>query len=821
MKRIGIVKTSVVLLSAVVADIALGAGETVLTGAVTRVFRSPRFERGMLNQVVVQPIDEAAWIWHPEVPAVAPDEAAFLRFRREFETDGTSFAIDVTADERFVLFLDGKFVARGPNRGWTENWQYQTYELKLAPGRHLLEAVVLRLGKSAPITQMSHRGGFALKASGDADAKLTTGRANWQVGVLAGTTMGTGFVGHGAMGARATSRGTGFEDERPGAWTDAVVVARPIAQKPARFVWGLRRSGWMPYPSELPDQIEVVRRPGAFRGEGAETLAPLAAGRPVTVPPHMKLKALWDLGDYYCYYPDLQVCRGKGAKVRLSYAEALVDAKRRKGNRNEWAGKSVDPSHHMYDDFLPDGRAQARFTSPWWRCGRWMVVEVETGDEALEMKSLAIRETRYPCEMESVFETPDDPSLAAIQRICLRSMQCCDHEMLMDCPFYEQQMYPADTRVQMLTLTALSDDDRMIRRGMEIYDLGRRDDGLVPNNWPTRKFQESQVMSLNYLMMYGDYVRWHRNDEWLKARFPGVMNTLLAMKRQENADGLLEDVIGSPFVDWVGEWGPDPIPVGTGEGPGAVVNLYYVHAMRSVAELAAAVGEPELAAYWRQKAERTGRMIVERFWVAEKGLMADDIRRTKFSEHAQVFAILGDVLSADDEKRAFLHLTDGTPLARVTVYSLHYLFETFYRQGRGDLILARLDLWRDYLKNGLCTCPETPVTYPYQRSDCHAWGSHPIYHLRASVAGIRPSAPGFARVRVAPSPGPLKSLHATMPHPSGKAIEVDLAFDDRGGVRGVVSSPVAGVFSWRGRDIPIGAGDSPKTVIALPGNLPE
>ena len=60
-----------------------------------------------------------------------------------------------------------------------------------------------------------------------------------------------------------------------------------------------------------------------------------------------------------------------------------------------------------------------------------------------------------------------------------------------------------------------------------------------------------------------------------------------------------------------------------------------------------------------------------------------------------------------------------------------------------------------------------------------------------------------------------------MPHPSGKAIEVDLAFDDRGGVRGVVTSPVAGVFSWRGRDIPIGAGDSPKTVIALPGNLPE
>lgn len=796
-----------------------------LHGEVRRVFRPPRFERGMLNQEIVQPFDEAAWIWHPGVPesqpacadigaffkfktgADAKTDAAFLRFRKEFESDGRAFTVDVSADERFVLFLDGEFVARGPNRGWTENWQYQTYELKLAPGRHVLEAVVLRLGAVAPITQMSYRGGFALKASGGYNATLTTGKSDWQVGVLSGTTMGAEFVGHGAMGTRATSRGTGFEDERPRAWTNAVVVAQPIGPRPARFNWGLRRPGWMPYPSEIPDQIEVMRRPGAFKGVGAAALAPLLEGKSAAVPAHASLKVFWDLDDYYCYYPDLRIARGKGAKVRLSYAEALVDAEGRKGGRGEWKDKDVDPKYHMYDEFWPDGRDAARFTSPWWRCGRWIVIEIETDDEPLEVSGLDIRETRYPCEMGSVFETPDDSSLAAVQRICLRSMQCCDHEMLMDCPFYEQQMYPADTRVQMLTLTALSDDDRMIRRGMEIYDLGRRDDGLVPNNWPTRNFQESQVMSLNYLMMYGDYVRWHRNDAWIKARFPGAMNTLLAMRRQENADGLLENVIGSPFVDWVSEWGEDPIPVGTGDGPGALVNLYYIHAMRSVAELAATVGEPELADYWRTKAARTGRKVVERFWDAGKGLLADDVGHRKFSEHAQVFAILGDVLPKEDEDLAFSHLIDGTPLARVTVYSLHYLFETFYRHDRGDLILGRLDLWRDYLKAGLRTCLETPVTYSSQRSDCHAWGSHPIYHLRASVAGIRPAAPGFARVRVAPSPGALKEIRATMPHPSGRPVEVVLKFDGSR-VSGTVKTPIAGEFVWKGNTIALREGEN-------------
>ena len=810
--------------------VAAFAAALSLHGEVTRVFRSPRYDRGMLNQHVCQPIDEAAWVWHPDIPepqpdaydigaffqfktgAEAKDPSAFVRFRRTFASDGTPFEIDVSADERFILFLDGRAVARGPNRGWTENWQYQSYRVSVPAGEHVFEAVVLRLGAVAPITQMSCRGGFVFKASGRYDGLLTTGKAAWEVGRLVGTHMGSEFVGHGAMGCRATSTGIGFEDEQPKEWKPAVVVAKPIKFQPSRFNWGLRRPGWMLYPSEIPDQIEVVRRPGAFKSEAAETFAPLLKGARVTVPAHQALKVFWDLDEYYCYYPDLRTSGGAGASVRLSYAESLVDANGKKGNRGEWRGRDVDPQYHMYDTFLPDGRDGACFTSPWWRCGRWMVVEVKTADEPLVIDGLSIRETRYPCEIATAFAAPDDPSLGGIQQICLRSMQNCCHEMLMDCPFYEQQMYPADTRVQMLTLTALSSDDRMIRRCMEIYDLGRRDDGLVPNNWPTRNFQESSVMSLNYVMMYGDYVLWHRNREWLKARFPGVMNTMFAFQREENADGLLENTTGSSFIDWIEDWVPlgkgedSPIPVGRGEGPSAIENLYYVHALRSAARLSEAVGDGKMADYWRAKADATARQVRKTFWDAGKGLMADDVKHTLFSEHAQIFAILGDVLPQADADVAFGHLTDGTKLARVTVYSLHYLFETFNRYGRGDLILERLDLWRDYLKADLRTCLETPVTYGIQRSDCHAWGSHPIYHLRASVAGIRPDALGFERVRIAPHPGSLSSLKASMPHPSGQAVEVDLGFDGKGGVTGTVRSPVAGVFAWKGLEIPLRAG---------------
>jgi hypothetical protein len=58
--------------------------------------------------------------------------------------------------------------------------------------------------------------------------------------------------------------------------------------------------------------------------------------------------------------------------------------------------------------------------------------------------------------------------MADIRRICARAMQMCCHEMLFDCPYYEQQMYPGDTRIQLQVLSALSQDDRMIRRAIEL-----------------------------------------------------------------------------------------------------------------------------------------------------------------------------------------------------------------------------------------------------------------------------------------------------------------------------------------------------------------
>ena len=119
-----------------------------------------------------------------------------------------------------------------------------------------------------------------------------------------------------------------------------------------------------------------------------------------------------------------------------------------------------------------------------------------------------------------------------------------------------------------------------------------------------------------------------------------------------------------------------------------------------------------------------------------------------------------------------------------------------------------MDLWKGYVALGATTTLESPE-YPGHdaRSDCHAWGAHPLWFLRTGVAGIRSDAPFFEKVRVAPQPGGLKSVKASYPHPSGKTIEVELSFED-GKARGRVTTPVPGVFVFGGVTKSLVAGDN-------------
>jgi hypothetical protein len=151
------------------------------------------------------------------------------------------------------------------------------------------------------------------------------------------------------------------------------------------------------------------------------------------------------------------------------------------------------------------------------------------------------------------------------------------------------------------------------------------------------------------------------------------------------------------------------------------------------------------------------------FYDADRGLYADNLEHSAFSEHSQSLALLAGAKYGETALRTMLQ-TPVAGLARTTVYFDHYLFEALQRIGRSDVLLERLELWYGLLDRGLRTVIEHPEP---TRSDCHAWGAHPLYHYVATLLGVRPTAPGMSAVTVTPQLGGLEWAQGSVPTPYG------------------------------------------------------
>ena len=136
----------------------------------------------------------------------------------------------------------------------------------------------------------------------------------------------------------------------------------------------------------------------------------------------------------------------------------------------------------------------------------------------------------------------------------------------------------------------------------------------------------------------------------------------------------------------------------------------------------------------------------------------------------------------------------------VTYYFAWYLVRAFEHAGMSDRYLGLLQTWRELLKLNYTTWPESRV---HPRSDTHAWSAHPTADLLKVVAGIQPAAPGYSRLRVAPSLGTLTSLDATAATPHGM---VSVRYRAAPGkLTAEIDRPASlpGEFIWRGQSYPL------------------
>ena len=749
------------------------------------------------------------------------DSFTVFHARRTFElaTKPARFVVHVSADNRYRLYVNGEDVAylyaqvsSGPQRSDVAHWRYETVDLApyLRRGRNVIAAVVWNWGAARPVAQFSHRTGFLLQGDSPVEAALVNTGTDWKVLrdlayapiVLTTASMGNYYAAAPGDSIDGSRYPWGWDraDYVDVAWSDAAIVGRLQLRATAPGGYG-EVSGWQLEPRSIP-AMEVrqqllarVRRAIGIKidDEQAFLHAPYR-----WIPARTTATILFDQSVTTNAYPVLMTNGGAGSTVRLTYAEAMVDAKGQKVNRNDIEGRTVRGVH---DVFLPDGDEGRIFQTLYWRSFRYIQMDVTTGDDPVGVFLLGIF-TAYPFVERGRF-TSDLPWLADMWRMNWNGARIGAFETYMDTPYWEQLQYIGDTRIQSLISLYVAGDDRLMRQAIEHFDYSRIPEGLTASRYPSALTQIIPPFSLIYVAMVHDYFM-HRDDPaFVRARLAGVRGILDWYGRHVDSTGMLGPMPYWNYVDWTSPWDRG-VPPGADNGHSTTISLLYVYALERAAEFEAQIGMRGAAADYIARAEAVRAAVRARAWDSRRGLFRDAPDTSAYSQQTNVLAILADAVPAAAQKALMERVLTDTTLTQASYYFSFYVLEALRKAGLSDRYIERLAPWQAMLKLGLTSAPENPEP---TRSDTHAWSAHPNYGLLATVLGVRPSSPGFRTVRIAPALGPLRRAEGRVPHPLGD-IDVQLVREGTSGLRAEVTLPrgLSGVFEWQGRRRPLHEG---------------
>ena len=762
------------------------------------------------------PLRTGRWPAHWITFSTAPksDYGVYL-FRRviTLAAKPARFVVHVTGDARYRFWVNGRPVCFGPQWSDPSDWRYESIDLApwLEAGANVLAAQVRGYGDLAPYASMGQRTAFLLQGDTAAEQIADTA-ADWRVWhdtayqpfqadrdrLQTFIVVGPGDRLDGAQHPWGWQQ-PGFDD---GAWTTSRVLGNGLPHG-----WGTDVDYWLnprttPLLGETPERLARV-----VRASGVTVPADFLTGRaPLAVPAGTTATVLLDQGRLTNAFPQLAVSGGRGATVKLRYAEGLVDHEGKKGHRDAVDGYEL---RGVGDAFLPDGGAHRVFAPMDFRTYRYLQLDIATGPEPLVIEDLHGVATGYPFRENASF-TSDDPELARIWTVGWRTARLCALETYVDCPYYEQLQYIGDTRIQSLISLYVSGDDRLMRNAIELFDHSRLPEGLTQSRYPSCSPQIINTFSLFWIDLVHDYWRHRTDDAFLRARLVGLQAVLAWFEaRIDPQTGLLGPLPYWTFVDWADEWAWDTglgiggEPAGAHTGGSSVVTLQYAGTLRRAAELCRALGRADLAAHYEQVAGNLCAAATRQCWDAGRKLYADTPAKTIFSQHANIMAVLAGAVTGPEASDLIRRTADDAKLIQATTYFRFYLLRAMKSAGLGDEYLARLGPWHTMLARGLTTFAEKPDP---TRSDCHAWSASPVYELLATVCGIEPASPGFATVRIEPHLGHLKQASARMPHPRGE-ITVNLRREGAG-VAAEISLPdgVTGTFLWAGRSVELHGG---------------
>ncbi|MFD2329349.1 family 78 glycoside hydrolase catalytic domain [Cohnella sp. GCM10020058] len=749
----------------------------------------------------------ARWIWHQGYPWTSdPGAHEMVWFRREFEVADPQLAqlvVDVSADSRYRLYLNGESVSVGPCKGDRSTHYYETVDLseRLMAGTNVLAVQVLHfapsgphlLGVSGPLS--IHRavtGAMILEGiliEGNGRTQALHSDEKWLCKKMPGFKVVPSPIVF-FLGGFEDTDGSGLDHgwELPGyvgqGWANAVIVCETGDRFGQLTPWQLTPRP-IPPMRETPasfrsitkadDRSAIPRYEEMLEGEGARNVS-VEAGQ-----------SIWlelDAGELVTGYVTLKLRGGRGSRIKLLYAECYEEPTsnlhhRVKGMRDDAENGILIGEADCYTVAgVGTGEKVERYEPFDFRTFRYIRLEVEVKDEPLEIAQLSYRDAGYPLDVQAAFSC-SDPDYVALWQLSLNTLRRCMHETYEDCPYYEQLQYTMDTRLQMMFTYAVSTDDRLARRALFDYHSSALPSGMLQSRYPSEYRQVIPSFSLYWIHMLDEHFL-HFGDQTLIRRYVPTMTGVLDwFRRMLTPDGLVGPTPQAywPYFDWSKDWEIGTPPAHE-KGPLTLLNQMYAAALHAASRIYGAVGWQDAAREAKADANAINEALIQLCWRPEIGLFADGPEAGDFSQHAQVWGVVCGAVQGEDAVRLLERTIDpqADRMTQLSVPASYELFRMLSRHGLYDKASRVIDRWKAFLHSHLTTLPEvTDDNHP--RSDCHAWSALPLSEFTGEILGVRPGRPGYAEIIVAPKPLQLTWAQGSVATHRG-AVEVEWTLDE-------------------------------------------
>lgn len=728
------------------------------------------------------------WIWMRNWTAEDKEEAALVLFRKEIDIQRMpqKGIIQVSADSRYKLYVNGQLAEIGPCKGDRQIWFADKVNLMpyLKKGKNVLAVRVLRY----PTVQ--NKGCFGIYR--------------------------TEFPGFFAEGKILDDEGKEYSLDARDGWKvrkdeNFHIVSESELFAPLQILENTRgalwQAGWMnpgydtegweaPYrysdmnQAVSPGNLQKRPIPFLFRKESRfgdvvqtqdkiiskeEWQKFLNGEQSILIPPNAKVSVEISAGVERTAYLHLALEQGAKAQISILQSEGYVLGGERgdlkvpvKGNREDYKAGFTD--HYICAGFGTKESPEV-YEPFWFRTFRFIRFEMKTYEEPLVLRNFTYTETGYSLNVQTKADASDE-RFKKIWEISERTLRCCMHETYEDCPFYEQLQYAMDIRAQILYTYAISADDRLARKCMEDFRRSQRYDGLL--NCAAPRYDASVIpgFSIYYILMLYDHMMYFGDKELLENHMPTVEGILQFFHRNRNSKGYVEKIGGLngkarfwSFIDWAVEWeNTTGIPPAVLKGPVTMESLLYILGLQKAAKIAEYLDRKEQSALLMQRAEQV-QEAVRTFCTGKDGMLQDGPGIEEYSQHTQVFAVLTDTVAGEQAKENLRKtILYKEKYSQCSVAMVYYLFRALEKTGMYELTESYWNIWQRMIDKYTTTCVEDEVQ---ERSECHAWGALILYELPSVILGIRPSAPGYEKMEVKPVPGYLKSARGQVITPKG------------------------------------------------------